>query len=67
MVNLTLLFLLLALCVASTVQRNLELEEDANVQQNLVQDLQIVHYQPEQVHLAFGGMYQTTVTYIYIS
>lgn len=69
MVNLTLLFLTLALCVASTVQRQLKLEEDINVHQNLEQqqDPSIVHYQPEQVHLAFGGMYlMNTVLVLHI-
>ncbi|XP_017963624.1 acid phosphatase type 7 isoform X2 [Drosophila navojoa] len=53
MANLTLLFLTLTLCVASTVQRQLAVE-DINGKQNLEEDLSIVHYQPEQVHLAFG-------------
>ncbi|XP_017870563.1 PREDICTED: acid phosphatase type 7 isoform X4 [Drosophila arizonae] len=53
MANLTLLFLTLTLCVASTVQRQLVLE-DINGKQNLEKDQNIVHYQPEQVHLAFG-------------
>lgn len=50
MVKLTLLMLelsLLCLTVAAKKQ-----EEPGNVKENLF----IVHYQPEQVHLAFGGM-----------
>ncbi|XP_032588765.1 acid phosphatase type 7 isoform X2 [Drosophila mojavensis] len=60
MANLTLLFLTLTLCVASTVQRQLVLE-DINGKQNLEKDLNIVHYQPEQVHLAFGDSLQDIV------
>lgn len=62
MANLTLLILILTLCVASTVQRQLVLE-DINGKQNLEKDLNIVHYQPEQVHLAFGGMFLINVFY----
>lgn len=55
MVKLTLLMLVLSLlCLAVAAQKQ---EEPRNIKENL----NIVHYQPEQVHLAFGGMWNCCI------
>lgn len=55
MVKLTLLMVVLSLlCLAVAAQKQ---EEPRNTEVNL----HIVHYQPEQVHLAFGGMWNCCI------